>query len=299
MWKKLGNIFEFISLSDVLFSHAANPMSKHIRDDQFRIFFSCRDKENRSSVCFVDYDLATLKIIYEHSSPVIQYGKKDSFYSHGISIGNHYTMNGKLFVLFMGWQCPEDSHWRGDIGRFQLIENQAGELSPTFPFIGSDEEDPISLSYPWVIYEEGIYKMWYGSTVSWDAGNGEMLHVIKYATSNDGERWTKHGQVLPHILGTAQAFSRPTVYKENEIYHMYFSYRGVPPMKYRIGYATSLDGIKWTLKNEEAGITVSESGWDSEMVCYPYVFDHKGERYMLYNGNGYGKTGFGLAVLEK
>ena len=47
------------------------------------------------------------------------------------------------------------------------------------------------------------------------------------------------------------------------------------------------------------GIDVSKNGWDSEMICYPYVFDHKGKRYMLYNGNGYGKTGFGLAVLEQ
>jgi len=34
------------------------------------------------------------------------------------------------------------------------------------------------------------------------------------------------------------------------------------------------------------------------MICYPYVFKHKGRFYMLYCGNGYGKTGFGLAVLE-
>ena len=46
------------------------------------------------------------------------------------------------------------------------------------------------------------------------------------------------------------------------------------------------------------GMDVSPNGWDSEMICYPYVFDHGRNRYMLYNGNGYGKTGFGLAVLE-
>ena len=46
-------------------------------------------------------------------------------------------------------------------------------------------------------------------------------------------------------------------------------------------------------------IDVSNDGWDSEMICYPYVFDHKGKRYMLYNGNDYGKKGFGLAILIK
>jgi hypothetical protein len=31
------------------------------------------------------------------------------------------------------------------------------------------------------------------------------------------------------------------------------------------------------------------------MVVYGYVFDWDGRRYMLYNGNRYGRTGFGLA----
>ena len=48
-----------------------------------------------------------------------------------------------------------------------------------------------------------------------------------------------------------------------------------------------------------AGISVSEYGWDSETVEYPCVFNHNNDRYMLYNGNGYGITGFGIAVLEQ
>jgi hypothetical protein len=76
---------------------------------------------------------------------------------------------------------------------------------------------------------------------------------------------------------------------------MWYSFRG---LSYRIGYAESDNGISWTRCDSLAGIDVSKSGWDSEMIEYPFVFDHKGERFMLYNGNGYGKTGFGIAVLE-
>ena len=79
---------------------------------------------------------------------------------------------------------------------------------------------------------------------------------------------------------------------------MWFSCRSGKGETYRIGYADSPDGIAWTRRDGAAGIDISASGWDSEMIEYPFVFDHKGERYMLYNGNGYGKTGFGLAVLE-
>lgn len=48
-----------------------------------------------------------------------------------------------------------------------------------------------------------------------------------------------------------------------------------------------------------AWIDVSSSGWDSEMIEYPFAFHHSGALYMLYNGNGYGKTGFGLAVRDE
>jgi hypothetical protein len=82
---------------------------------------------------------------------------------------------------------------------------------------------------------------------------------------------------------------------DGELFRMWYAYRGTA---YRIGYAESPDGLTWARKDGEAGITPSDSGWDSEMLCYPCVFDHAGERYMLYNGNGYGATGFGLAMLE-
>ena len=141
--------------------------------------------------------------------------------------------------------------------------------------------------------------MWYGSTVTWDAGNGEMLHVINHATSNDGDQWRRHGLSVPYQLGVAQAFSRPTVVKDTDGFHMWFSYRRGTGQKYRIGYAFSTTGSKWELKLDETGIDVSAEGWDSEMIEYPFVLDHQGQRYMLYNGNGNGKTGFGLAVLER
>ena len=79
---------------------------------------------------------------------------------------------------------------------------------------------------------------------------------------------------------------------------MWFSYRSGSGKKYRIGYATSKLGEEWELRLEEVGIDVSADGWDSEMIEYPFVFDHGGIRYMLYNGNGNGRTGFGIARLE-
>jgi hypothetical protein len=218
-----------------------------------------------------------------------------------VSIGNCHEVDGVRYMLFMGWQTPDGSHWRGDIGRLVVEPDLTLELESETPFMSSDTIDPISLSYPWVQGNEASgYSMWYGSTATWDAGNGEMLHVINYASSTDGHNWNREGVAVPFELGRAQAFSRPTVAGNVEAgYEMWFSYRSGGGEKYRIGYAFSAEGRNWTLSLAAAGIDVSTEGWDSEMIEYPFVFDHKDQRYMLYNGNSYGKTGFGLAVLEQ
>lgn len=296
-WEKLGQVYEVNNDNPYLLSHASNPIAIHIEDDVYRVFYSGRDKDNKSSVSYVDIDIINNKVVYDHKKPLVVYGGEGSFDSHGISIGNCYRgSDGKNYILYMAWQIRNKDHWRGDVGRLELIGNDRLIKNPDAPFMEVDDKiDLVSLSYPYVIFHEGLYKMWYGSTYTWHSENGEMIHVINYATSKDAENWERHGLAIPFELGVAQAFSRPTVIIEDGIFHMWFSYRSGDGTKYRIGYAASEDGVKWERKNDEAGIDVSDSGWDSEMICYPFVIKHKGELYMFYNGNSNGKEGFGLA----
>jgi hypothetical protein len=298
-WRKLGQLFKPQSIHPKLHSHAANPLAVHLKGDLYRIFYDGRDVQNRSSVGFVDMDIPDGRVRYIHDQPIFEHGAETSFYSHGVSIGNCYEVKGQRYILFMGWQFPERGRWRGTIGRLRLHDDLSLELDRDEPFMDLNATDPVSLSYPWVLQERDRYRMWYGSTITWDAGNGEMLHVINGAVSVDGHEWNRLGQTVPYVIGVAQVFSRPTVVSDSDGYHMWFSCRcGRSGKKYKIGYAYSTGGDTWELRLRDAGIDVSVSGWDSEMIEYPFVFDHRDRRYMLYNGNGYGRTGFGLAVLE-
>ena len=302
-WRKLGNLFTPPSsaVHPKLRSHAANPLPVRLSGNEYRVFYSGRDEDNRSSVGAVDIDLAERRVTTIHEKPFFEHGPSGSFYEAGVSIGNCYAAGGSRYILFMGWQRPAGGHWRGDVGRLVLSAEATLTLDSQEPFMAADERDPLSLSYPWVSgNEEDGFRMWYGSTLSWDAGNGEMLHVLFAASSLDGHHWTKQGVAIPYALGVAQAFSRPTVLRSSDGgYEMWFSYRSGTGEKYRIGYARSEDGSVWHCDYEHAGITVSPAGWDSEMIEYPFVWAHQGETYMLYNGNGHGLTGFGLAVLER
>jgi len=80
---------------------------------------------------------------------------------------------------------------------------------------------------------------------------------------------------------------------------MWFAHRGTKDyVTYRIGFATSKDGKKWLREDEKAGITISKNknDWDGESICYPYIFEYKNKKFLLYNGNNYGLTGFGYAI---
>ena len=301
-WKKLGQLYQpgLSGRHPKLLSHAANPLPVHLSGDVYRIFYSGRDEQNRSSVGAVDVDIIQRKVIKEHYTPFFEHGPEGSFFADGVSIGNCYEVGDVRYMLFMGWQTPNKGHWRGDIGRLIVTPELSLELESPEPLMGADNTDPVSLSYPWVYgtLRDG-FDMWYGSTRTWDAGNDEMLHVIQHATSEDGHVWARKGLAVPYQLGFAQAFSRPTVARDRVgAFEMWFSYRSGAGEAYRIGYARSEDGSSWNLDLNNAGINVSEKGWDSEMIEYPFVFDHDSKRYMLYNGNGHGKTGFGLAVLD-
>lgn len=282
-----------------LASHAANPLPVCLDGDVYRIFYSGRDDKNRSSVGAVDIDIVSRTVVEQHFNPFFTHGVEGSFYQDGVSIGDCYTVDGVAYMLFMGWQSLAGQHWRGDIGRLILKQDLTLHLDSPTPLMASDHVDPVSLSYPYVMHlNEKNYGMWYGSTKTWDAGNGEMLHVINFASSSDGHHWERKGAAVPFQLGVAQAFSKPSVIKNSDNdFEMWFSYRSGAGQSYRIGYAKSENGLDWRLQLEKAGISPSAQGWDSEMIEYPYVFDHKGVRHMLYNGNGYGISGFGLAVL--
>ena len=143
------------------------------------------------------------------------------------------------------------------------------------------------------------WEMWYQSCVEWQERPDGLRHRyhLKYATSRDGVAWDRDGTACIDFRDdTEYAICRASVLVEGGAYRMWYCYRGD---RYRIGYAESADGRAWERQDHRVGIDVTPGAWDGAMVCYPAVFDAAGGRYMLYNGDGYGATGVGLAVLEQ
>ncbi len=299
-WIKKGLIFAPEENSDWLFSHAALPVVDRI-GDSYRVYVSSRDKQGRAQVGYFDIDLEKPeKILRVSEKPVIGLGSLGAFDDNGVTTSWIVNHGQKKYHYYSGWSLGVTVPFYFYVGL--AISEDGGETyqraSPA-PILERNDIDPYLTASPCVLVEDGRWRMWYASGTGWKMKDDQPQHYyhIKYAESADGIHWKREGVVcIDYQSPKEYAIARPCVIKEGGIYKMWYSYRGT---SYRIGYAESVDGLEWAREDRESGIDVSESGWDSEMIEYPYVFDHEGMRYMLYNGNGYGKTGIGLAVLER
>ena len=304
-WHKIGQIFSPDKNFDWMWSHAANPVPFILNEDKgiVRIFFTCRNKNNISHIGYVDIDFFNdFKILNLSDQPVISPGNIGLFDDSGTAMGCLILKENKFYLFYLGWNLKVTVPWLNTIG-LGISDSIDGDFKKVgmAPIMDRSNEDPFSISYPFILFDEGKYKMWYGSNLTWGNNQSEMHHVIKYADSDDLITWKRTNEV--HIglkYKNEYALSKPWVIKDENLFKMWYSYRANGSIdSYRIGYAESVDGNTWNRKDENACIEVSIQGWDSEMICYPAVFTLNRNTYILYNGNGYGKTGFGIAILEK
>ena len=101
-WKKLGLLYgperRTIEVSEKLRTHFSNPVAVPISGNIFRIYFSGRDENKRSSVGAVDVDLSNLAIIREYAEPFFVHGPPGSFFADGVSIGCVYRVGARRFI---------------------------------------------------------------------------------------------------------------------------------------------------------------------------------------------------------
>jgi hypothetical protein len=269
-------------------------------DGTHRVSFSSRDSLGRAQIGQVVLDLANpSRPLSLTETPVLGLGPLGAFDDRGVTSSWIVDHRGAKYQYYTGWSLGVTVPFYLGIGL--AVSDDGGisyrKVSPA-PVLGRTASEPFLVASPAILIESGIWRMWFVSCVKWTLENDKPKHHyhIRYAESKDGIAWKTEGVVCIDFADEGEyAISRPTVLKDGGIYKMWYGHRG---HAYRIGYAESKDGIQWERRDEATGIDVSPEGWDAEMIEYPHVVDHLGKRYMLYNGNTFGKAGFGIAVLE-
>ena len=301
-WKKLGLIIEPKTVNRPwMLTHAMDPILDHVGGDIYRVYYCGRNENNQSLIGYAEIDITDPgKIIRTPEEPVLGIGTLGSFDDNGVTASWIVNLDGRKYLYYIGWKPRSTTRFGLMTGL--AVSTDGGETferhsrAPVLQL--SDKEPYWILTAPCVLKEGDVWKMWYVSCVGWIHADLPKYN-IKYAESEDGIHWDQGGQVCIDFKSEDEtALARPCVLRENGIYRMWYSYK-TEETTYRMGYAESEDGLTWERMDDQVGIDVSESGWDSEMIEYPFVVNHGGRKYMVYNGNGYGANGIGLAVMDE
>jgi hypothetical protein len=316
-WKRLGQIFDCAvhGLPEGFSGFAQSPQAI-VFDEFIRIFFSTRKRETSSGkylsyVVYADYSLDLSQLIRVADLPVMELGNLGTFDEHGIFPLSPLRVGDKIFGYTSGTSRRESVPVDAAIG---LATSSDGGASFTRlsdgPILGPSLFEPCIVADAYVLNHEDVFHMWYIFGGPWrkyaNADTPERTYRICHTTSFDGIHWNPSGgiQSIPTILGEEECQALPTVFHHAGLWHMIFCYRFAsdfrsnPSRGYRLGLATSTDLEHWSRNDQALTFTGPAEGWDAQMQCYPNVFKVAGTTYLLYNGNAFGREGFGAAVLE-
>ena len=209
-------------------------------------------------------------------------------------------VDGKYKMWYTG-QATKDGVWASWIGYAESQDGIHFERVQKDPVLVCDREwESPSVMNPCVLYEDGIYKMWYS------AGETYEPNVLAYAESTDGIHWKK--------LGTEPIFAADpkNVYEQNRVggcqiiktedmgyVLFYIGYETIH--KAQICIARSDDGITgWTKSPANPIISPTPEAWDGD-ACYKpsFLWNAEQNKWMLwYNGRKGAPEYIGYAYKE-
>lgn len=284
-------------------SHCQNPFVQPLTGDRLRIHFACRDEKNRSRGGWAELELvgSALKVVRAASQPSLELGRMGAFDDSGAMPSSIIEDGDRLLLFYTGWTLARTVPFSFFIGAAESRDGgESFQRVSEAPVLGRNRHDPFLTGAPWVMCENGVLRMWYISGTGWVPGEGESgpvhYYSVKHATSGDGLAWETTDNLCLPYLENEHAIARPVVTKEQAGYRMVYSARRLGET-YRIYTASSADGLNW-IRDPHPLLDVAPAGWDSEMVCYGCLLPTPGATYLLYNGNAYGRDGFGAACLE-
>ena len=316
-WHKLGKIFDptQYALPNGCKEFAKSPQVLLV-GEVVRIYFSAcaRDASGKylSHVVFVDMGRNLREVLRVSTHTVVPLGQLGCFDEHGIFPMNVLRHGDAIYGYTSGWSRRVSVSVETAIGLVISRDNgftfqRMGEG----PVLASSLREPCLVVDGFVRFFNGAFHMWYIFGTGWKTYSPDAppdrTYKIGHAVSGDGIAWEKEEarQCIPDKLGLEESQALPTVVQIDGRYHLFFCYRESFDFRrnkargYRIGHAWSDNLQDWTRDDDHPRLEGTPGDWDADMQCYPHAFELDGKFYLLYNGNEFGRYGFGLAELER
>lgn len=299
LWDKLGLIIKPNEEIYWLAKWAGASCIIPCTEDIYRVYITGKDIQGRARIGTFLLNIKTLEVSELTKDPIIDLGERGTLDENGTSYPFVIKIKNKYYLYYLGWIKGVHVPWYN--GLFLATSDDGINFSKysKAPVFDRNQDDYLGIGSMFILFDENKYKMWYSRFDSWGKDEKDHKHYynIKYAESKDAISWERKNNICIDFINRKidYAIAKPSVLKIDNKFYMWYSYRGEA---YKIGFAVSNDGVHWQRHDEFAGINLSDSGWDSEMLCYAYVFRHQENLYMLYNGNEYGSSGLGIATVS-
>ncbi|MDR3501944.1 MAG: hypothetical protein P4L79_05110 [Legionella sp.] len=300
-WNKLGLVFRQQGECSWRENSALTPTPILLDDETIRVYAGFRDNQGVSRIGYVDVDAhepTQVKAISKQ--PVLDVGRAGCFDDNGIILGDIIRHNNTLRMYYVGFQLVKQVKFLAFTGIAESEDN--GEtfvrLMET-PVLDRTHGATTIRAIHSAIYEDGQWKIWYAAGDDWQLIDNKPYpkYNIWYTESEDGISISKPGVLCVDVQGEEYRIGRPSVYKKNDQYYMFYTKGSISGKDYFPGLALSHDGINWSRKDHDFGMTLSADDFDSIHLCYPRLVQTRDKTYCFYNGNNMGVEGFGVAEL--
>lgn len=281
--------------------HTALQPTPWLRDDGIvRVFVGMRDGLGRSRVGFVDVDAADPSVVRRVSeTPVLDLGDAGSFDENGVVPCAVTQHEGRLLLFYAGYQLGQSVRFTVFSGLAESIDGgESFRRVSSVPVTDRSDDGRLFRVIHTILYEEQRWRVWYGSGNTFDRGSSKTLprYDVRYMESDTPFCFPKRGQIAVPAVGSEHRIGRPYVIKNGSGYLMLYGI-GTEREPYRLGNARSSDGRFW-VREDDIDMGVQSGVWDSEMIAYPAVVRTRDHNILFYNGNDYGRNGFGYGLID-
>ncbi len=300
-WKRLGRIVEANPNLEWSQQYAAIPTVRILNEDVLRVYYYSMDEDFNGRISYVDVSAHhPSEIIFRSEDVLLDIGTEGSFDDGGVCPLQFLQHENENWLYYLGVQRTTDVPYRYFAGVAKEQADGSFQRFQANPVLLPTKSEPDIRSAVSIFHDGEKMRMWYVGAFAWIDVNGKEVptYRVHHAVSTDGLNWEVDQHDCIQFQNEDEfGFGRPWVLKKENGFEMFYSVR-TKSLGYRLGYATSEDGYSWVRQDSELNFSVGSEPWENESVCYPCVVDVNGKRFLFYNGNQNGKTGFGVAVLE-
>jgi hypothetical protein len=280
-----------IGINEDAFAQMPTPVFER---DQLCIYLTSRDADNNSFPIVIEFDLNRLKVTNTAHRIPLSNGSLGNFDDAGVMPSSIIDTGSRYMMYYIGWNRSITTPYRLSIGlAVKNYESDSFTKYSNGPILDRSIHNPYFVTTPHVTLKDKKFSMLLSTGTSWVMHDGklESVYSLTSAKSEDGINWHDFRKIR---IGSEEenCVARPVEFES----HVYFSER--PSTNFRksnSGYRIKAELLDQREKKFTCSLIWNKGHDNDHDRSYANPFKFNGKRYLMYNGEKFGKYGFYIA----